>query len=226
MNHILDRPIWNALLTLHAPLSEGSDLARRYRPDISLFAAVPDESDASIAALGDLAGPGETMLVLQAPEITIPRGLSITTQASVVQMIAAHAHQPIDDPRIAPLGWPDADDMYELAMLTKPGPFTRKALSLGDFWGIRIGGRLVAMAGERLKQPGLTELSGVCTHPDMRGQGLGRLMSLYVAGRIGARGEQAYLHAYETNHQATALYRSIGFERRQTLKATVMTRPA
>jgi hypothetical protein len=47
------------------------------------------------------------------------------------------------------------------------------ALSLGDFWGIKIGGRLIAMAGERMKQPGYTELSGVCTHPDFRGKGLG-----------------------------------------------------
>lgn len=84
-----------------------------------------------------------------------------------------------------------------LASLTKPGPFTLEAPSLGDFWGIRIDGRLAAMAGERMRQPGCPELSGVCTHPDFRG--LARLLSVFVAGRIAARGEVAYLHAYDSN---------------------------
>ncbi|WP_246677360.1 MULTISPECIES: hypothetical protein [unclassified Mesorhizobium] len=41
------------------------------------------------------------------------------------------------------------------------GPFTPEAPSLGDFWGIRVDGRLAAMAGERMKQPGCSEFSGV-----------------------------------------------------------------
>ena len=38
----------------------------------------------------------------------------------------------------------------------------------GDFWGVRDNGRLIAMAGERLKLDGMSEVSGVCTHPDLR----------------------------------------------------------
>jgi predicted GNAT family acetyltransferase len=130
----------------------------------------------------------------------------------------------VTDERIEQLSQADAPDMLELATLTNPGPFSLRALELGDFWGIKMNGRLVAMAGERMKQPGYTELSGVCTHPDMRGKGLGRLLSLYVADKIVARGDQPYLHAYETNKAAITLYESIGFSLRSGINVAVICR--
>ena len=45
---------------------------------------------------------------------------------------------------------------------------------MGRFVGIRVEGQLAAMAGERMRIPGYTELSGVCTHPDFRGRGFAR----------------------------------------------------
>jgi predicted GNAT family acetyltransferase len=97
-------------------------------------------------------------------------------------------------------------------------------LSLGEFWGVKIEGRLVAMAGERMKQPGYTELSGVCSHPEFRGGGLGRLLSLFVANQIMARGEIPYLHAYATNAAAIKLYESIGFRLRSAMNVAVVQR--
>jgi predicted GNAT family acetyltransferase len=81
------------------------------------------------------------------------------------------------------------------------------------------------MAGERLKQDGYSEVSGVCTHPDHRGHGLARLLSQYVAGWIAARGETPYLHTFGTNAAAIALYESIGFKIRARLNLAVI-RPA
>jgi predicted GNAT family acetyltransferase len=91
---------------------------------------------------------------------------------------------------------------------------------------MRENGRLVAMAGERMKQDGCTELSGVCSHPDFRGRGLGRLLSLFVAGRIFERGETPYLHAFATNKPAVALYESIGFTLRCQMNVAVLQRQA
>jgi predicted GNAT family acetyltransferase len=82
----------------------------------------------------------------------------------------------------------------------------------------------VAMAGERMKQPGYAELSGVCSHPDVRGQGLGRLLSSFVTAQILARGETPYLHAYATNTVAIELYKTIGFEIRARLNVAVVRR--
>jgi predicted GNAT family acetyltransferase len=130
----------------------------------------------------------------------------------------------VSDERVQRLTQDDAAAMLALASVTKPGPFTLKALSLGDFWGIKVDGRLVAMAGERMKQPGYTELSGVCSHPEFRGGGLGRLLSVFVANQIVARGEVPYLHAYATNAAAISLYESIGFKLRSTMHVAVVQR--
>lgn len=222
MNHMLDRPIWSALDTRHAALAEGGPLAKRYQPSISLFTATRDETPECLDALARLpAGPDERLLIVQAGDIRLPPGLREVQSSSLVQMMADTSFPRISDPRIKPLGPADAADMLELATLTKPGPFSLRAQSFGRFWGIRIDGRLAAMSGERLKQPGFTELSGVCTHPDVRGQGLGRLMSLFAAGEISAMGEVPYLHAYATNTTAIGLYERIGFSLRSPMNLVI-----
>src|ERR1700741_4589350 len=109
-----------------------------------------------------------------------------------------------------PLGDADASEMLALALLTEPGPFLRRTHTMGAFLGLRIDGRLAAMAGERMRFPGYTEVSGVCTHPDFRGRGLARRLSAAVLTAIEARGEQAFLHAWKTNLAAITLYESLG----------------
>lgn len=215
--HLLDRPIWSALATAHAPLALGGPLARRYPTDIAPFAAARDDDAESLDALA--------ALVAQADEIVLPAALSPVATAEVVQMIAQAPIASPGDPRIEPLTPADAPEMLALATLTQPGPFSLKAQSLGRFWGIRQDGRLVAMAGERLRQPGFTELSGVCAHPDLRGRGLGRTLSLFVSAQIGARGDIAYLHAYAGNDVAIGLYESIGFRQRTPIRLVAAARP-
>lgn len=226
MRHILDRPIWSALQTRHAALSEGGTLAKRYVPSISAFAAAGDDTTESLEALRQLSTPEEKLLLVQASDIVLPQGLITVSTASLVQMTAELPLPQISDTRIQPLREADAEEMLALATLTKPGPFSLRALSFGDFWGVKIDGRLVAMAGERMKQPGYTELSGVCTDPDYRGKGLGRLLSRFVAGHIFAKGDQPYLHAYATNTAAIALYETIGFKLRSPMNAAMVAAAA
>jgi predicted GNAT family acetyltransferase len=226
MKHLLDRPVWSALGTRHASLAEGGTLARRYPASIAPFAATENEGKESLQALAELASTGEHLLLLMADPIVAPSDFVTVSAASAVQMIGDQRLAPVTDKRIEQLSQADAAEMLELATLTKPGPFSLRALDLGNFWGVKINGRLVAMAGERMKQPGYTELSGVCTHPDFGGKGLGRLLSLYVADKIFARGDQPYLHAYATNEAAIALYRSIGFSLRSRMNVAVICRPA
>jgi predicted GNAT family acetyltransferase len=226
MSHMLDRPIWNALSTRHAALAEGGDLAKRYAPSIHPFACSRDNSPESVRALADIAAPGETLVFLQADEFILPPGFTTTLTSFGVQMIAERHMPEIEDSRIEKLGEADAAEMLELATLTKPGPFTMKAQALGDFWGVKENGWLIAMAGERLKLDGMTEVSGVCTHPDFQGKGLGRLMTLYAAGKISARGEQPFLHTYATNAVAIGLYESIGFRLRTRMNVAAIERQA
>lgn len=224
MKHVLDRPVWSALETRHRAFALGGKLARRYSPSIALFAATAADDAESLRALSDLVDPSESVIMLQAEAIVLPAGLSATLSATAVQMLADAPVQAVSDERVQRLTHDDVAEMLALATLTKPGPFTSGALSLGDFWGVKVEGRLVAMAGERMKQPGYSELSGVCSHPEFRGAGLGRLLSVFVANQILARGEIPYLHAYATNTGAIKLYESIGFRLRSTINVAVAQR--
>jgi predicted GNAT family acetyltransferase len=224
MKHILDRPVWSALTTRQQALAEGDRLARRYPSSIVPFAASGADDAESLQALGRLVPAGESVFMLQADPIVLPPELIATVTAFGVQMVAEAPLPPVSDERVRQLTLDDAAEMFALASLTKPGPFSLKALSLGDFWGVKINGRLAAMAGERMKQPGYSELSGVCSHPDFRGGGLGRLLSVFVSNRIMARGEAPYLHAYASNAAAIGLYESIGFRLRSEMHVAVVKR--
>lgn len=224
MSHILDRPVWSALDTRHRIFANGDKLARRYPASIVPFAASGADDAESLQALGRLVPAGESVFMLQSDPIALPPELTATTTAFGVQMVAEAPLPAVSDERVQQLTLDDAAEMLALASLTRPGPFTLKALSLGDFWGVKINGRLAAMAGERMKQPGYSELSGVCSHPDFRGGGLGRLLSVFVSNRIMARGEVPYLHAYANNANAIGLYESIGFRLRSKMNVAVVQR--
>jgi predicted GNAT family acetyltransferase len=224
MAHTLDRPAWNALSGRHAEFSEGGPLARRYRPDIIPFGAARDDSPQSLAALAALPKGDETIVLLETSAPTVPPGMMTVRTGGVVQMLLDHAPDPVNDPRIEPLGPGDAEEMLALAQLTEPGPFTLKAQLLGRFYGIRIEGRIAAMVGGRMRQEGFGELSGVCSHPDFRGRGLARLLSIYVTHQILARGETPYLHAWDFNAPAIRLYETIGFKLRTTLRLAAVRR--
>ena len=220
---LLDRPVWSSLASLHAGLAQGDALAKRYRPEINRFASARDDGDDALAALTRLVQPGEPVYVLQVPAIRIPSGLVAGKLALGVQMVAAApitAEAGADE--VIPLGDADAEEMLALATLTQPGPFLRETHRMGRFVGIRIEGRLAAMAGERFRFPGHTELSGVCTHPDFRGRGLARRLSRHVAAGIAARGDMPFLHAWKTNAAAIRLYESLGFRLRCEVNVAVL----
>ena len=218
----LDRPVWASLQ--HQPhWALGDERARRFRPDINRFAAARDDSAESLAALADLVGPGDDAVYLaQVPRITVPAGLVVAKEALGVQMVATQALAPDEEAQL--LGDADAAEMLALATLTEPGPFLPRTHTMGRFIGIRIDGRLAAMAGERMRFPGHIEVSGVCTHPDFRGRGLARRLSAAVTADIQRRGEQAFLHAWATNTAAIALYESLGFVTRAAVNIAVLKR--
>ena len=223
----LDRPVWASLGTAHAALSIGDGLARRYAREVNLFASARDDTPAALGALAALVQPSERVFVLQVPQIAVPEGLAVIKDARGVQMIATRSvPAPVAHEDILRLGDADAPEMLALAKLTEPGPFLARTHTMGRFIGVRIGGRLAAIAGERFRFPGYTEVSGVCTHPDFRGRGLARRLSAAIAAGIEARGERPFLHAWRTNHAAIALYESLGFELRSEVNVMVLERPA
>ncbi len=119
------------------------------------------------------------------------------------------------DAGVVELGAADVPDMLDLIARTRPGPFRPRTRELGTYLGIRDGGRLVAMAGERLRPPGWTEISAVCTDPEARGRGHAARLVGALADRVLARGERPFLHVAEKNAAAIALYERLGFTSRK-----------
>ena len=113
---------------------------------------------------------------------------------------------------VVPLGPTDVDEMLELVDLARPGPFLRRTVEFGGYLGIRRDGRLIAMAGERMRPPGFAEVSAVATHPDHRTRGLGSRLIRSVAAAVAVeRGDRPFLHVAHENETARRLYASMGF---------------
>ena len=119
------------------------------------------------------------------------------------------------DAEAIPLGPPDVPDMLSLTSRSKPGPFLSRTIELGAYLGIRRDGQLVAMAGERMRVPGWTEISAVCTDDAYRGQGLATRLIHAIALGIRERDETPFLHASAANVNALRLYEDLGFRLRR-----------
>jgi predicted GNAT family acetyltransferase len=224
----LDRPVWNSLTSHWAPLAEGGPSALRLAAPYGLFAAVADGSAESLAELAGLVPAGGAIALIEAEPPPMVPGMA--EEDLMIWQMVAQALTEAPEPAFAwaPLTDADGPEMLALATLTRPGPYFERTHQLGEFIGVKTGqngdGRLVAMAGERMRMPGFTEVSGVCTHPDHRGHGYAGGLSRIVAGRIFARGETPFLHAYAHNTAAIGLYETLGFYRRRQMHRLMLTR--
>jgi predicted GNAT family acetyltransferase len=73
---------------------------------------------------------------------------------------------------------------------------------------------------------GSTEISAVCTHPDVQRRGLGAALTHHVASQILRRGEQPFLHVAESNEGAWRIYERLGFSVTRLVDAVLMTSPS
>lgn len=225
MPHPLDRPIWSSLTTRQAHLAVGDGRALRFDADFALFAAGADAGPEAAEALGALIPAGGAVGLIEAGPVALPPAARVITRAACVQMtLQTLAPSRAADPDWIDLTDADAPEMLALATLTEPGPFFRKTHRLGDFVGVRIDGRLAAMAGERMRPEGFTEVSGVCAHPDFRGRGLASALMRIVTARILERDETPFLHAYADKPEALALHTAVGFGVRSPITFTVLSR--
>jgi predicted GNAT family acetyltransferase len=223
----LDRPVWASLTTAHAHLAQGDARAWRYRPEVNVFVAPADYGDAALAASAALVVPGERAFMVEREAIPELPGLSVLLRRPAVQMLSeGPLPEAARDDEVVALGEADAEEMVALASLQQPGPFRRGTPLMGHFVGIRRDGRLAAMAGERFHFARHVEVSGVCTHPDFGGQGLGTRLSAHVTRAILTHGKQPFLHSWADNAGAIALYERLGYRIRAELNVAVFERAA
>jgi len=222
----LDYPVWTALTTRQSALAEGGALARRYPVAVAPFAALADQSAGSFAALGALMSGSEIAVLFTPAAVSVPDDFKVLLAETGEQMMGTPAETPARGVEIVTLGADDVPAMMELTALTKPGPFSVRTHELGTFLGIRVAGKLAAMAGERMKPGNYTEITAVCVHPSHRGRGFGQMLLSAVSRQIVARGEIPFLHVFSSNASAIALYRRQGMEIRRRLHVTVLQKKA
>jgi len=218
--HVLNNPVWHALVGPHAGVAERVGDAARYVSDVAAFCALADEPTPDAwNDLRTMVGAGGAAFLVR-DEIDLPAGWSIEMTLPCRQMVLPDtAGERADDPSelLLVLDGDDVPEMLALVERTRPGPFARRTIELGNYLGIRHDGALVAMAGERLHPAGYTEISAVCTDADQRGRGLAsRLVRALVRG-IRVRGETPFLHLTMENENAQRVYAGLGFETRAFL---------
>ncbi|MGN7862491.1 GNAT family N-acetyltransferase [Microbacterium sp. 22303] len=223
-DHVLDNPAWHALTGPHAAFALGGDLVRRYPSDVAPFVAVRTWEDPTVwQALAELVGPGQEIGISGA-DPALPVGWEELGRGEGVQLVQTDALRPVPDDEAIELGADDVPEMLALVERNQPGPFRPRTVELGRYIGIRRGGRLIAMAGERLHPQGWTEISAVSTDAEHRGQGIASRLVLDVAFHIQRRGDKALLHAAATNVGAIRVYERLGFVlRRHTTFLAVRT---
>jgi GNAT superfamily N-acetyltransferase len=212
MSEPLNNPVWYALIGPDAGAAVGRGSTRHYPRDIAPFSALAEPTAAAYRDLTADLPPGLEARLFR-PDEAVPRGWEAISTRPIVQMVADDTLPgPAAEHSLVPLGEADVDEMLALAEAARPGPFGRRTVLLGGYVGIRRDGRLVAMAGERFRLAGHVELSAICVHPDWRGAGLGRGLTLCLIQRAHDRGEVPFLHVFPEN-PAMTLYARLGFRK-------------
>ena len=203
--------IWRCMDGSQRHLTAGTDRGRRYLKGFSPIIAFADPGRPDFAALETVCEPGERFYCSEWSGAA-PAGWTLERDARMLVMVWQGGRPAPDETLDArPLGVEDVPQMCALAALTKPGPFAVRTIEFGEYFGTFDGDRLVAMAGERMQDRRLREVSGICTHPDAQGRGLARRLTELVVRRELDRGETPFLHVVSTNARAIALYERMGF---------------
>jgi ribosomal protein S18 acetylase RimI-like enzyme len=230
MDRWLDNPAWKALTGRQSHLGRVHLGAARYDPEICPFAGFADleEGRKGLSSLGDIVAPGEVVALPGVEEVPDWRPFEVLDRLQVRQMICG---EPVAEgsATLATLKAPDAAEMVDLADRTRPGPFAHRTIEMGTYVGVRQGGELVAMGGERMRGPGHSEISGICSDERFRGRGHAEIIVRHLCHVIQDRGERPFLHVVvgsPSESTATALYERIGFVERRVLPFAVIRRLA
>lgn len=217
----LDNPIWFALNSRHRSLSRTKRLATRYDAEVSRFAALAHPASAAFRDLAALVQSEEAVALFTAKPLDVPPEWEVLRSRPLEQMVCDRLEAGGSRLELR-LGGEDVPEMLALALATEPGPFSEGTIRMGRYFGFRSDdGRLMAMAGERLRLVGYTEISAVCTDPAFRGHGYARALVAGLAGMAMSEGCKPFLHV-KTENRARGLYEALGFRVRRVIHLTVL----
>jgi predicted GNAT family acetyltransferase len=209
--NLFANPVWHALQTRHRHFAVWSGEASRYPADVAPFAAIAMPSKSALQSLHTLLTPGEYVWLIGESFPSVPE-LSCTENLECLQMVLPEEVAPPGPAlEIVQLSEANAPEMVALTTLAFPGFFRSRTCEMGSYYGVRSGGELIAMGGERLTLEGFPEISGVCTHPAHRGKGLAVSLIWQLVRNHRRDGLVSWLHVSAENHHAIDLYLRLGF---------------
>ena len=221
MPHILDNTIWNAITTGNRDIAIVDGELGFYQPDIAPFVGFKELNKESLDKLHALIPAGKRIAISYPDTLPVDKNKwAILHHMDITQMIYERpvtAFTTTASDMIVPLSDEYIPQMLELTALTRPGPFLKKTILFGNYFGIFVEGRLAAMTGQRMHPTPYMEVSAVCTHPDFRGHGYARALLLHVMKLILDNSFTPFLHVLTSNTGAIRLYGSVGFRTRKKL---------
>ena len=218
MQHVLDSPVWNALISGNKSLSTGNERARYFLKDVAPFAAVNTVTKKELEVLYDIAYTGGSFAFFSAEKIDFSPPWKVGQCTEGLQMVHDKVTQkkPVSDDIVA-LTSNDVPAMLALTKLTNPGPFLPRTIEFGNYEGIFKNDELVAMTGQRMHPFEYIEVSAVCTHPEHTGHGYATKLILRQIENILAQSAIPFLHVKKENNNAIKLYNALGFSIRKEM---------
>jgi predicted GNAT family acetyltransferase len=217
MQHPLDNPAFNALISNNKHLANGTEQAKHFADNVAPFVGLRDNSDNDFQQLYELLPYDRPAVFIKDVEQQFSKDWSVLRAMRVPQMIFDKPAENNPSVEIVELTDEHIPQMLSLTKLTNPGPFLERTIEFGHYRGIFDGEELVAMAGQRMHAFNYAEISAVCTHPDYLGRGYARHLLLNQAHRIQAEGDIPYLHVLSTNERALKVYKGLGFAIRKEM---------
>jgi len=222
----LDNPAWHALTGEQREFGVVGSLAARYCADVSPIAAVADSSIEATNELSQLVTPDEIVAVIKAGPVDASLWRELTT-IELTQWVCDILEPNETDFTWIELREGDAEDMQRLVKATDPGPFERLTHQLGDYVGVRVGGRLVSMAGERICFDGNREVSAVCTAEGFGGRGYAQGLVAEIVTRQHCANCRSFLHVRvgsPAERIASRVYAKLGYHERIRYPMKVLRR--
>lgn len=223
MDHVLDSPVWNALISGNKDLSYGTKKVKFFSKDVSPFAGFEENSTANFQLLHTLTAADRIAGFFTPGKLTLPDEWELLRSIVAVQMVYKNEQPPSQTKvPISRLTEKDVPAMLALTKLTNPGPFELHTIDFGHYYGIFENEKLVAMAGQRLHPFSYAEISAVCTHPDYTGRGYAGLLLSHQVERIKKEGCIPFLHTRSDNERAISVYKRIGFSERKKINIYII----
>ena len=218
MAHVLDNPVWNALISGNSALAQGPASVKYFAEDVSPFVGFDAFTPPAFELLHALVPAGRVLGVVSPTPLAIPAQWQVVKHLQVGQMVQEQpAAAVLPGPPPVQLGPAHVPAMLALTKQTNPGPFFPNTIAFGHYEGIFEGTELVAMAGQRMHPVPYAEISAVCTHPGYLGRGYAGQLILRQAQRIVAAGGIPFLHVKSDNARAIKLYHHLGFVARREM---------